>query len=97
MSHSIRSFEASELIIETTTFTPGHGAWSFMTLEGSIEVLEVDELTYHIRLNPLAVVMIYRHDEHGIRFARLYHNPEEPAPDAKREIVNRAAIVTVKA
>ena len=75
---NIRAIQATECIFRTNQFSKSFGAWSFIVLEGSIEILEQVEHLYHIRLNPGAIVMHYRANETGIRFARLYHNPDEP-------------------
>jgi len=91
---SLRVFRAKELIIKTSEFTPTHGGWSFITLEGEIEILEHDRDTYHIALKPQAVLMVYRHNESGIQAARLYMNPDEaeetidsPSSTSRPEVV----------
>lgn len=71
---SIKAFRTTEMIIQTTTFDPGHGQWSFIVLDGSIDIIEKDDDVYHIALHSKALVMVYRHNEHGIQFARLYFN-----------------------
>jgi len=71
---SIKAFRTTEMIIQTTTFDIGHGQWSFIVLDGSIDIIEKDDDVYHIALHSKATVMVYRHNENGIQFARLYFN-----------------------
>jgi len=78
---NIKAIQARECIFRTNQFFKSFGAWSFIVLEGSIEIIEtVQDVAFkihHIRLNPGAVVMHYRANETGIRYARLYHNPDD--------------------
>ena len=93
MTRSIRVIKSNEIIVETTTFAPTHGAWSYVVLEGEIEILDIDHMTYHLALKPASVVMVYRHNEAGIQFARLYVNPDEKRPVQQAEQNKRAMIV----
>ena len=71
---SVKAFRVTEMIIQTTAFSIGHGQWSFIVLNGSIDIIEKDEDVYHIALHSKALVMVYRHNEFGIQFARLFFN-----------------------
>lgn len=82
---NIRTIQATECIFKTNTFNHTFGAWSFIVLEGQIEIVDMSIdggfQCYHIKLLAGAIVMHYRHNEQGIKSARLYYNSEEPSDD----------------
>jgi len=93
-----RTIKATEVILRTNTFDKSFGAWSFIVLEGEIEMIEreLDGVfqVYHLKLLPGAVLMHYRANESGIQSAKIYYNddPSKPKPVAKRKNFSLIAI-----
>jgi len=93
-----RTIKAKELILRTNTFDEKFGAWSFIVLEGQIEMIDrqIDGVFqyYHLKLLPGAVLMHYRANESGIQSAKIYFNDAEvnQAPPVQKKS-SRIAIV----
>lgn len=94
-----RTIKAKEVILRTNTFDESFGAWSFIVLEGLIEMIdrEIDGVFqyYHLKLLPGAVLMHYRANESGIQSAKLYYNEDE-ASDKKETIKNFSKLAIVQ-
>lgn len=94
-----RTIKAKEVILRTNTFDESFGAWSFIVLDGEIELIEreIDDVFqyYHLKLLPGAVLMHYRANESGIQSAKIYYNEDE-ASDKKETIKNFSKLAIVQ-
>jgi len=94
-----RTIKATEAILRTNTFDRRFGAWSFIVLEGEIEMIEreLDGVfqVYHLKLLPGAVLMHYRANESGIQSAKIYYNDDQAnsKPVVKQKKISSIAIV----